>query len=218
MLELGIPAMWLAGLAASPHCGLMCGPLQQLGLRRLDAGDRTRMLLALHLGRVLGYAVLGALSGALGLLLLRALPSPRLGLVLQGFAAVLLIVYALRVWQQRLPACCQAPRHTRGAGGALRGLSSGLGWALMPCAPLYLALGAAAMSGSALQGAALLAAFAFGTLPLLAASGWGLAHLQWRAAPRLAPVLGLALPLAIALSGLAGIALAPAFHSMWCLP
>lgn len=214
MLELGVPAMWLAGLAASPHCGLMCGPLQQLGLRRLDTAGRTRMLLALHAGRVAGYAAMGALSGALGLLVLRELPSPRLGLALQAFAAVLLIAFAVRVWQQRLPACCQTPRRLQAAGTA-RGLASGLAWALMPCAPLYLALGAAAISGSALQGAALLAAFALGTMPLLAASAWGLASLQQlRASPR----LGVALPLAVALSGLAGVALAPVFHSPWCLP
>ena len=48
---------------------------------------------------------------------------------------------------------------------------------LLPCGPLYLMAGAAVLTGSGLQGAALLAAFAVGTLPfpLLVQSGLGAA-------------------------------------------
>lgn len=209
MLELGIPAMWLAGLAASPHCGLMCGPLQQLSLQRLDHRGTAWTLAALHVGRVAGYTALGAAAGAIGLLLLHELPSPRAGLFMQGAAALLLIAFAAHAWQQRLPACCRPQRAARGWGG----LGRGLAWSLMPCAPLYLALGAAAMSGSALQGAGLLAAFALGTVPLLAASGWGLARLQvLRGSPRLSTLL----PVAVGLAGLASVSLAPTVHSFFC--
>ena len=38
---------------------------------------------------------------------------------------------------------------------------------LLPCAPLYLVLVAAALSGSAVDGGAIMAAFALGTIPLL---------------------------------------------------
>ena len=54
----------------------------------------------------------------------------------------------------------------------------GVGWALMPCGLLYSALLVASLSASAWQGAAVMAAFATGTMVSLVAAPWLLLRLQ----------------------------------------
>ena len=82
--ELSIPAMLLAGLALSPHCALMCGPVQTLQLRGAPASISP--LLWLHLGRVLGYALMGAAAGYLGARLMLWLPAREFSGWLQALA------------------------------------------------------------------------------------------------------------------------------------
>lgn len=159
---LALTAGLSAGLATSPHCLLMCGPLDRLQLR--EAG--LRPVLQFHAGRVLAYALLGAVAGGLGLLALRALPSPTLGVVLQTAAAGALIVIGgrrLRVTKPRACGGCgraQKPHHLF-AQGLLRGA--------MPCVSLYAMLLFAAAARDVRDGAAALLAFGIGTTPLLAA-------------------------------------------------
>ncbi len=50
-----------AGLTASPHCALMCGPIAALACHR---GKRASM--GYFFGRTIGYSILGILSGAVG--------------------------------------------------------------------------------------------------------------------------------------------------------
>ena len=61
--------------------------------------------------------------------------------------------------------------------GARAPVALGLGWALMPCGLLYSALLVASLSASALSGAAIMAAFAIGTMVSLAAGPWLLLRL-----------------------------------------
>lgn len=103
---LGLSAVWLASLAGSLHCVVMCGPLMALHLhapspaplRSALAGAASlrsgwRNLALHHLGRGAGYAALGALAGALGQLVDLA----GAALAVQR-AAMLLAVVALGGW------------------------------------------------------------------------------------------------------------------------
>jgi sulfite exporter TauE/SafE len=106
------------------------------------------------------------------------------GQVLQGFAALCLVVVGARLaaGHGRTRDCCAAQ-----AGGRLQRCPSrlnlflrGLLWALVPCGLLYSLLLLAALSGSAAGGAALTAAFACGGTPLLAGIGWSGRHREAR--------------------------------------
>lgn len=170
--ELSLPALFIAGLATSPHCGLMCGPLQAWQLRGSRAGSAAPAWV--HGGRVLGYSALGGAAGALGAQGLNYLPLERYGGWIQFAAALMLIVLGVRYWRQA-PSChlraqtrAGTPRVAPGAG---RLLARGLAWAMLPCAALYATLFLAALSANAAYGALLLAAFGLGTVPLLAGGG-----------------------------------------------
>ena len=84
--------------------------------------------------------------------------------------------------------------NTGGSGGRV---IAGATWGLLPCGIVYSMLGLALASGSALQGAALMASFGLGTLPFVLATG-GLVQVI---APRLAA------PHVRAIAGLGMIAL-----------
>lgn len=210
MIELGIPAMFAAGLVASPHCSLMCGALQQLPLQRSGRSSVLRSLLPLHAGRIAAYAGLGALAGGGGQGLLRLLPRSHSGMLLQLAAAAVLIGLGLRRWRQPSAACCTP----RPAPQPWRRVLQGMAWALIPCAWLYLALATAALSASPLLGAALLAAFGLGTTPLLALSGWSFSGAGLAPSPRLAA----ALMIGVGLAGFVAAAAMPSMGSLWCLP
>lgn len=94
--ELSIPALFVAGLASAPHCGLMCGPLQGWFLNTRGTLPVRDSLLWLHAGRLLGYTALGAIAGSAGGALLRLFPSPVFGQAAQIFAAATLVLVALR--------------------------------------------------------------------------------------------------------------------------
>jgi Uncharacterized conserved protein len=178
--------MLLAGLAGgATHCALMCAPfvLAQVaaGADRSHAGGAlARMsgaaLLPYHLGRMLGYGLLGALAGMLagvarattGLGVLLAIPLALAALVclllaIDRAGAGWLRAPALPAWAGRMLARLAAD--PRGA----RGVAMGLLLSALPCGLLYGALAGAAASGSALGGALAMAAFVLGTIPALIA-------------------------------------------------
>jgi sulfite exporter TauE/SafE len=187
----GVPAvalaLFLAGLAGGlTHCAGMCAPfvLAQCGAtadRHGGGGMLTRLagaaLLPYHLGRMLGYGLLGALAGGMA------------GLVTQ-LSGVRFLLAALLLAAALLMAA-QAVARWRGAGGGsagtgwlaarlggviapllaapggLRGVGLGLALSALPCGLLYAALAGAAATGSALAGAIAMAAFVAGTVPAL---------------------------------------------------
>lgn len=178
-VELTAPALFAAGLAASPHCALMCGALGAAQMRTRGAVPWREAQLLVHWGRVLGYSALGALAGTLGAVLLPALPQPGIGRIVQGLAALLLILGGLLQFRGAhiLPrACCARPPECFARWPArVRLFLQGLAWAALPCGILYGVLMLASFTGSAAGGALLMASFGLGTVPLLLASG-GLAH------------------------------------------
>ena len=145
-------AALVAGFATSVHCTAMCGPLAcALRVRPVEY----------HASRFVSYSVAGAFCGALGQSVAAALQGSTAHIVPWVFAVVL-IVLGLGL-EKRLP----QPRFA--ASLLLRArLNRSLGWLtpLLPCAPLWLMLGAAAVTGSWWSGALHMAAFAAGTIPL----------------------------------------------------
>jgi sulfite exporter TauE/SafE len=164
-------ATFVTGLAGSPHCALMCGPLACAGL----AGEpraRRRAALAWHIGRLAAYALAGALLGALGRGALAALQAPP-ARALPWVMAAGLVLSALEVGR-RLPALPGAARLSFAlarigarlspvARAALRGAAT----PFLPCGLLYGAFVVAIGAGSALGGLTVMAAFAAGAVPAL---------------------------------------------------
>lgn len=182
-LPAGLAAALLMGLLGSPHCIGMCGgiatalapPLAGPGLSRW----RTAAIpVALGLGRVGSYALLGAAVGAIGdatatAVGLAAGPPARVvlgslfilfGLSVSGWwpgALAWLERPAAKLWSRIAP-LAKRTLPIEGAGRAL--LAGGL-WGLLPCGLVYGALAGAAVLGSAAEGALWMAAFGLGTLP-----------------------------------------------------
>ncbi|HEX4894735.1 MAG TPA: sulfite exporter TauE/SafE family protein [Solimonas sp.] len=186
MLELTAPVLFMAGVAGSPHCALMCAPLQTLALR--GPIPFPRALLLLHGGRVLGYGLLGTAAGALGARGLSLLPATSAGQALQLAAAAVLLGTGLLQWRTTTVRCLAhrapppVPAHHQGATSP-RMLMRGLAWSTLPCAMVYALLVLAALSGGAGTGALLLLAYGLGTVPLLAISARVFGRLQPLASP-----------------------------------
>ena len=187
----GLPAsLFLAGLGGSAvHCVGMCGPFV-LGQVMVDAervgrgeryGEWRRLagaaLAPYHLGRLATYTGLGAVAGAATSLFSATETFGWLAALLLALGASLMIAQAFGLalgtaaphapLVQRLAAPLVASRHP-----AAR-FALGLVLGFLPCGLIYGALGAAAGTGSTLQGALGMAAFSLGTMPALVAVGWG---------------------------------------------
>lgn len=188
---LSLPAsLFLAGLAASAlHCVGMCGPFV-LGQVMADAeaigtdrryGEWRRLggaaLAPYHLGRLVTYSLLGGLAGTATSLFASSEIFGWLAAILLALGAALMGAQAFGLTfgaaapqapiVQQLARPLLASRHP----ASRFGLGVILGF--LPCGLIYGALGAAAGTGSALQGAVGMAAFSIGTVPALVAVGWG---------------------------------------------
>ncbi|MCK8784775.1 sulfite exporter TauE/SafE family protein [Roseomonas sp. NAR14] len=167
--------LFLAGLAGGvTHCAGMCAPFVLVQSAGLAGGPALRRLagaalLPYHLGRMLGYGLLGALSGGLAGLAASAsgLRWPLAFLLALGAATMLLRAAGLSglpLPVPRLPVARLAAWSR-----SLHGLTLGLILSALPCGLLYGALAAAAASGSALAGWLSMLCFALGTAPALSA-------------------------------------------------
>lgn len=158
------------GLATSLHCTAMCGPLACA--MRVRATEY-------HLSRAFSYSLAGALTGALGETAVNLFQGNGARFLPWTLAAVLLaMAFGL---EKRLP----QPRFL--AGFLLRARlnrSLGLLTPLLPCGPLWLMLGAAALTGSWWSGALHMLCFVAGTIPL----PWLLQSQAGRLRERLSPI------------------------------
>ncbi len=182
-----IAGLFLAGLAGGPlHCGPMCGGfvLGQVADRMAELPGRhlcewqrlgSAALLPYHAGRIVTYAMLGALAGVGGSLVGRL---PWASTALLVLAAGLFGLMAWRRWSPRsrfIPGRQGSGR--RPASERLmrpfrfpqwrQGVRLGLLLGFLPCGFLYAALAAAASSQDGLTGALGMAAFGAGTVPAL---------------------------------------------------
>jgi sulfite exporter TauE/SafE len=218
MLELDLGfliAAWLTGLAGSGgHCLGMCGGIVgALGLRQRPGWQGFAVVAAAHLGRVLGYAMAGALVGFAGAAAFGSVFGTQ-GIVLLRIGAAALIAaigvqlllgrplltplerVGARFWRRLAPLMRTVlpPRN------AAHALAAGALWGWLPCGLVYAQLSVAATAGGALQGAALMTVFGFGTsvgLSMLSAllQSLGLARLPRRAAGALLLVFAVSMVL-----------------------
>jgi sulfite exporter TauE/SafE len=181
----GVPAvaaaLFLAGLAGGfTHCAGMCAPfvLAQAGAGAARAGEGMlarlsgAALVPYHLGRMLGYALLGGLAGGMaglatqisGLRWLLAALLLAAAALMAAQASARLPAHWRPAWRLGLPAL-PGPGARLGAlvGGLMaeprgwRGVGLGLALSALPCGLLY----------AALAGAIAMAAFVAGTVPAL---------------------------------------------------
>jgi len=195
---LGLPVLALVGLLGGAHCIGMCGPLVALYADRMTDGERDDLLTfreirqhaVFNLGRTATYTLLGGLFGLAGQLAfvsvrrvtlvateVRAVTGIAVGLVV----AVVGVSYVTGTGGRTVP----IPGIDRVTGPVRRVLRSrvdewvgdyriaGLGavHGFLPCPLLYPVYLYAFVQGSALGGAAALAALGLGTVPAVFVTG-----------------------------------------------
>lgn len=194
---------FVASVLGSVHCAAMCG-----GLVSYTSGTSRRPVFeqaGYHLARVLAYVTLGAIAGHLG----HALNSSALVLGWQNAAAWVagtsMVTWALvQLWplaarhkDVELVALTVQPKPSKLSRwfmwlhrlpSGTRGVLLGMTTALLPCGWLYAFVATAAGQGSAWSGAALMAGFALGSVPMLVGVG-GLARRASQAVRRVMPQL-----------------------------
>ena len=162
------------GVVGGPHCLAMCGA-PCLGISRWTPHRPWHSLLLFQIGRLTGYAVLGALAAAsmssLAWLSVQSAAFRPVWTMVHVMAVLLGLLLMWRanqplwlnqasqgLWQRvASPSRRQAfQQHKWGA------LLLGMAWALLPCGLLYSALMVAVFSGGAVQGASVMVAFAVG--------------------------------------------------------
>lgn len=175
----------LMGLAGGPHCVAMCGAACA-GIGQAAAPRTERGIGLFQLGRLTGYALLGALAAAsmqgLGWLTVHSAALRPVWSMVHVAAMVLglmLLIWArqplwLELGARRLWARVRSATQSLGLAAPL-GL--GVAWALLPCGLLYSAVVLAALAGSVAGGAAVMAAFALGSGAVLWLGPWLLLRL-----------------------------------------
>lgn len=187
----------LMGLAGGPHCVAMCGAACA-GVVRLvrpptgggvatwapGAAGGSAATVALHAGRLLGYAAGGAVAAAtvqsLGAASAHVAALRPLWVLLHvfvfGWGAVLAIMGRQPLWAHQVGR--RVAGWLRPLSGSLRGVfAAGVLWLAMPCGLLYSALMVAALAGSVAGGMAVMAVFAIGSGVSLWAGPWLLLRL-----------------------------------------
>lgn len=185
-IELLITAL-IVGFLGGVHCVGMCGPLAGAFTFSLAADiqrDVQRvalMQLLYNLGRLTSYAILGAIAGLVGLLLIEAGELLAMQRWLLGFAGVWMLILAawLMGWSS-LPARLEGlgagwwsrlSQRWRGHFLPVRhwhqAVLMGLLWGWMPCGLVYSTLILAMSAGSVWAGMLVMLAFGLATLPTL---------------------------------------------------
>ena len=162
------------GVAASPHCVVMCGA----PCAALTQGS-ARSATGFHAGRVLGYAAGGALAASSVMALAtwtQAAPALRPLWTLLHLVFLSLGLWWLVTgrqpngWQRDRALTVALPSNSRHH--TLRATAAGTAWVAWPCGALQAALLLSALASSATTGALTMAAFAVASAPALALAPW----------------------------------------------
>ncbi len=181
--EITLIAALLIGLAGSPHCLGMCGGIAGTlgaGMQGSGTGSRLGLALSYNLGRLASYTFMGAVAAAVVAAIGATFAISTWAAVLRLLTAVILIAVAAHLlfnWTglRRIEAIGgKLWRHIGPVAQRLlpvrtptQALGLGALWGWLPCGLVYTVLVAAAVSGSALSGAAVMFAFGLGTLPAM---------------------------------------------------
>lgn len=183
------------GLASSLHCAGMCGGIASvLSMAAEPESDavpaRMRALLTLQAGRVLAYILMGTAVGAIGTAAFAHLDHPSLYLLLRLVAALSLGWIGLSL-TGLAPGIVAVDRLFLAIAGRIRtgaralrlegtpgAVAMGLGWGFVPCGMVYGTLVFAAMTGSPLRAASVMAGFGLGTIPAVTMAAFGVTSLK----------------------------------------
>jgi len=172
-----------ASLLGSIHCAGMCGGFVAIAGEGTSGKARVVPQLTYNAGRLVSYAVLGAVAGALGHALDLAGSAAGIGRVAALVSGAIMILWGMgalletqgvRVFRGRwaLPKrVSEGLAALRRLPASWRGFVLGLATTLLPCGWLYAFAVTAAGTGSPLHGALLMAAFWSGNLPVLLGLG-----------------------------------------------
>ncbi|MEO0482133.1 MAG: sulfite exporter TauE/SafE family protein [Planctomycetota bacterium] len=200
-------AVVAASLVGSLHCGGMCGAFVAIACGCDDRSEHARLQTLYHGGRLVGYSALGALAGSLGRAIDFGASAAGLTHAAAVLAAVTMFVVGLgilvrdhtdRLSKLRPPAFVQGLfraglKVSARLTPSRRALTIGLLTALLPCGWLYAFALVAAGTASPVWGVAVMGAFWVGTVPILAAVGFGVGAAHSRMGPALRTVAAVAI-------------------------
>jgi sulfite exporter TauE/SafE len=185
-------AVLAASLLGSTHCAGMCGAFVLFAVATPDDApsvwrSRATLNAAYNLGRLVTYTLLGAVAGLVGagldlggsMIGVQRTAAVVAGAMMIGFGVVALLrARGVRVGRVPLPGVVTrvvagGHRAVADAAPITRAWTVGLLTTLLPCGWLYAFAITAAGTGSPVLGAAVMAVFWAGTLPVLAAVGVG---------------------------------------------
>ena len=190
MTDLSFISALLIGLAGGVHCVGMCGGI--VGAFAYAVPKNSAMLpytLAYNFGRIFSYVIAGSITGWAGYLFAQQVSQGivilqfvsgvflfLLGLYVAGWWQGLIKIEKLgnkfwqviRPWSKKLLPF-KSPLHA---------LPYGIIWGWLPCGLVYSVLTWSLASGSALEGAIIMAGFGLGTLPIMILMATGFDRIQ----------------------------------------
>ena len=188
-------AAFLAGFFGSTHCLGMCGAIVVLfEQQRSQRMHRWLRRILYNLGRLGFYALLGAIAGGAGAVIVATAGARTALIILRLIAGLLVIAIGLNLvfnwnftrflesaggtlWKRLSPLA----RHVLPVETPLRALGAGFLWGALPCGLVYSAVAIAATSGGSLNGAATMFCFWLGTVPARVLAGASAERLQqWK--------------------------------------
>ncbi|TXI51575.1 MAG: sulfite exporter TauE/SafE family protein [Lysobacter sp.] len=188
----------LSGLLGGVHCAAMCGGIATTVLggavdRNLSRTASWLRALQPNLGRVLGYAIAGAVAGGIGHGLVALVQRPMFSLALRVGVGAVLILIAIRLLDpsgrfnplaRPAQALWQRLRPLQGlllpADTAWKRIGLGLLWGWLPCGLSATMLSAAWLQASAVNGALTMTAFGLGTWLVMVPLTWSGARIGQR--------------------------------------
>jgi sulfite exporter TauE/SafE len=189
--EFSVTLAFLLGLASSLHCVGMCSGIAGGLSASLPSDIRTRhrnhlrYLIAFNTGRIISYAIAGALVGALSGTLLYFFDAHQVHLFVHVSTTLILALIALYLIGL-FPSFAHIQSVGRPVWRRLEPLSQkllpvktlpqaflfGAVWGWIPCGLVYAMLAWALASGSAWHGATIMALYGLGTLPSMVLVGF----------------------------------------------
>lgn len=174
----------IIGLLGAGHCIGMCGGISTMFATATNTkAPNTKLIIGYNVGRILSYAIIGALAGFTSSLAVKSAGLPIA--YLQLISAIFLILLGLyiaqwllvlrhieligkHVWRYIAP----LTRKLMPVSNVKQSVLFGAVWGWLPCGLVYSALTWSLASGSAIQGALLMLCFGIGTLPAMLTAGF----------------------------------------------
>ena len=170
-----LPALTL-GLAGSLHCLGMCGPIAfVLPVSRNRPLYQSAQIASYHLGRMISYAAIGFIFGLLGrgIVLFGWQQNMSIGIGILMILTVIGIYFPIKKWSfspwfyTMVGALKSKFSYFLNRRQPYAFLGMGLLNGLLPCGLVYMAVLGAMLTGDAVSGAAFMALFGLGTVPMM---------------------------------------------------